>query len=131
MSALHAISAVPEPDRLFLTRREAAAACGVSEDTLRRDQRLGRLPHTRSGADGAVLYAVADLVALGRLDPRSGGTGEAAEVGGRARAERELAAARAELAVAQARIADLSAWIERTEGEVAFLRSLLAKAPVA
>ncbi|HVX23312.1 MAG TPA: helix-turn-helix domain-containing protein [Acidimicrobiales bacterium] len=128
MSALHAIAPVPEPDRLFLTRREAAAACGVSEDTLRRDQRSGKLPHTRSGADGAVLYAVADLVALGRLDPRSG-AGEPVEVGGRVRAERELAAARAELAAAQARIAGLSAWIERTEGEVAFLRSLLAKAP--
>jgi len=131
MAALHAIPTVAEVDRHILTRREAAAACGVSEDTLRRDQRMGRLPHTRSSSDGAVLYAIADLVALGRLDPRSGGAGEAAEAGGRARVERELATARTELAVAQARITHLSAWIERTETEVAFLRSLCAKDPVA
>ncbi|HVX21280.1 MAG TPA: hypothetical protein VHB02_08030 [Acidimicrobiales bacterium] len=76
------------------------------------------------------LYAVADLVAAERLDPLMA-PAPAAEVLGQDTSDRELAMARQELAVAQARIAELSAWITRTEGEVAFLRSLLANGRVA
>lgn len=113
-----------------LTRKEAAVACGCSEDTLRRDQRLGRLPNTRRGSDGSILYVVADLVAAGRLG-KSEATGPVVEVVGRSRAERDLVAARTELAVANARITELSARIERQEDEITFLRSLVAPARVA
>ena len=47
----------------YLTREEASIACGVSIDTLRRDQRLGKLPQVRTRADGVVEIPVSDLVA--------------------------------------------------------------------
>lgn len=114
----------------FLTRKEAAAACGCSENTLRRDQREGKLPNARQNDDGATLYAVSDLVAIGRLDPLAA-TGPVQQVVGYDRTGSELAAARQELAAARARIADQVSWIARVEDEVAFLRSLLAKGQVA
>lgn len=114
----------------FLTRKEAAAACGCSENTLRRDQREGKLPNARQNDDGATLYAVSDLVAIGRLDPLAA-TGPVQQVVGYDRTGSELAAARQELAAARARIADQASWIARVEDEVAFLRSLLAKGQVA
>lgn len=110
----------------FLTRKEAAAVCECSENTLRRDQREGRLPQARLGDDGATLYAVSDLVAIERLDPLTA-PGAVHEVVGYDRTGSELAVARRELASAQARIADQASWIARIEDEVAFLRSLLAK----
>lgn len=114
----------------YLVRKAAAAVCGCSEDTLRRDQRAGKLPHTRRGSDGSVVYAVADLVAAGRLDPLAADE-SVGEVAGRSRSERDLTDARTELAVARARIAELSVRVERAEGEVAFLRSMLASGRVA
>lgn len=51
-----------ELPRLFLTRAEAAHACGVSEDTLRRAIHSGRLKAKRTGKEGGKhLIRVADL----------------------------------------------------------------------
>lgn len=50
--------------RLFLTRKEAAAACGVSEDTIRRSKESGRLKAKKTGATGGKeLYSIAALTA--------------------------------------------------------------------
>jgi DNA-binding transcriptional MerR regulator len=117
-------------DPIFISRKEAAALCHRSEDTLRRYDRAGRLPNRRVGDDGAVHYAVADLVAIGLLDPLAA-DGPLAEVASHSRAERELAVARTELAVAEARIEELLARVERADEEVAFLRRLLVGRAVA
>jgi DNA-binding transcriptional MerR regulator len=51
--------------RLFLTRREAAEACGVSEDTIRRAKDRGLLKAKKTGnaGGGKELYRIADLEA--------------------------------------------------------------------
>lgn len=50
--------------RLFLTRREAAEACGVSEDTIRRAKEAGRLKAKKTGPKGGKeLYSIASLEA--------------------------------------------------------------------
>lgn len=50
--------------RLFLTRREAAEACGVSEDTIRRAKEAGRLKAKKTGPKGGKeLYSIAALEA--------------------------------------------------------------------
>lgn len=50
--------------RLFLTRREAAQACGVSEDTIRRAKERGLLKAKKTGAKGGKeLYSIAALEA--------------------------------------------------------------------
>jgi excisionase family DNA binding protein len=48
-----------------LTYREAAEACGVHEDTIRRAYRAGKLPNAKKGARGAVLIPVSDLLLAG------------------------------------------------------------------
>jgi excisionase family DNA binding protein len=51
-----------EIPRLFLTRDEAAKACGVSLDTIRRAIGSGRLRAKRTGKEGGKhLIRVADL----------------------------------------------------------------------
>lgn len=48
--------------RLFLTRREAAEACGVSEDTIRRAKEAGRLKAKKTGTKGGKeLYSIGSL----------------------------------------------------------------------
>lgn len=50
--------------RLFLTRKEAAEACGVSEDTIRRAKEAGRLKAKKTGPKGGKeLYSIAALEA--------------------------------------------------------------------
>lgn len=51
--------------RLLLTRKEAAAACGVSEETIRRAKNKGKLKGKKSGDEGGgkELYSVANLLA--------------------------------------------------------------------
>lgn len=52
------------PPRLFLTRREAAEACGVSVDTIRRAKNAGRLRAKKTAERGGrELYRVEDLLA--------------------------------------------------------------------
>lgn len=51
-----------EITRLFLTRKEAAVACGVSEDTIRRAKAAGKLKAKKtSEVRGKELYRVRDL----------------------------------------------------------------------
>lgn len=57
-------STKPAPARLFLTRREAAEACGVSVDTIRRAKNTGALRAKKTSARGGrELYRVTDLEA--------------------------------------------------------------------
>lgn len=51
--------------KLFLTRAEAAEACGVSPDTIRRAKDSGHLRAKKTGENGGgkELYRVADLEA--------------------------------------------------------------------
>lgn len=55
-----------EIPRIFLTRKEAAEACGVSEDTIRRAKNAGKLRAKKtSEGRGKELYRIADLEAWG------------------------------------------------------------------
>jgi hypothetical protein len=49
----------------LLTYREAALACGVHEDTIRRAYRAGKLPNAQKGPRGAVLISAIDLLQAG------------------------------------------------------------------
>lgn len=49
---------VGDVPRLFLTRQEAALACGVSLDTIRRAINRGELRAKRTGRDGGGPYLV-------------------------------------------------------------------------
>jgi predicted site-specific integrase-resolvase len=113
-------------EQQYLNRREAAAVCGVDADTLRRDQRNGRLPNTRQH-NGRTEYLITDLVAAGRLDPiaASGDVGGAAH---RALVERDLDEARREIAVLSERLAGKCERIADLEAQVAFLRGIAGKA---
>lgn len=53
----------------YLTKKDAAAACGCSEATIQRYRRNGKFPNARTGSSGALEVPVADLVAAGLLDP--------------------------------------------------------------
>lgn len=114
-------------DTTYLSKKEAAAACGCDETTIQRYKRNGKLPNSRYGEGGVLEVAVADLVAAGLLDPLAV-AGDVSGLGGRARIERDLVDARQELAVATARLDALSDRVARSDEEIAFLRSLLAKA---
>ena len=116
-------------ERLYLSRREAAAACGKSEDTIRRHDRSGRFPGRQVAGDGTVLYPVSDLVTAGLLDPAAL-SAPPVELAGGDRSHGEMAAAQAELAAAKTRIADLTAWIDRQNGEIDFLRNLVQQSAV-
>jgi hypothetical protein len=111
----------------YVTRKEAAALCGVHSDTIRRDEKRGALPNVRERTDGTTEIPVADLVAAGRLDPVAARDG-VEDIAVRHRAERDLVAARQELAVANARITGLTDELARQDAEITFLRKLLQKA---
>ncbi len=110
----------------FLTQEEAADACAKSYDTIRRYRRLGRLPNSRTRVDGTVEVAVADLVMAGLLDALAS-TSDVATVVARSRVERNLAASREECTVLRTRCEGLLERVERADGEIAFLRSMLGK----
>jgi len=107
---------------LLLTRKQAAAACGVHDATLRRKQRDGKLRAALNSA-GATVYSVVDLVAAGLLDPLAA-AGPIEEVATRSRAERDLIATRKDLAVATAQLA-------QSRDEIDYLRRLLLNAQAA
>lgn len=116
----------------FVTRKEAAAMCGVHVDTIRRGETAEppekpKLPNTRRRTDGVVEIAVADLVAAGMLDPLAA-RADVTDLAGRSRAERDLTAVRQELALANTQLAGLTDRLIRQDEEIAFLRSLLKKA---
>lgn len=111
-------------ETLYLTRQEAAEVCGCSVDTLRRDERAGRLPSRRARADGVVEIATADLVACGRLDPFAA-TAPLHDIATKGRTERELADARHLLAVRDVQIDAFGLRAKSADEEIAFLRSIL------
>jgi hypothetical protein len=82
-----------------LIKSDAAVLCGCSEDALRRDHRKKLLPNTEQ-REGKTHYAVADLVAIGRLDALRADA--VVELTGRSRAERDLVETRQQLAVMRA-----------------------------
>lgn len=108
----------------WVAQDAAAALCHCSYDTIRRYRRLGKLPRSRTNADGAVEVPVVDLVACRLLDPLVAER-DAPGLATRARAERDLAAARQELAVLQARLEAATARAERAEDDVRTLHRLL------
>jgi len=58
-------AADPATNRPTLGIKEAAKACGVHEDTIRRANRKGLFPNATKGAGGAVMIPVTDLLAAG------------------------------------------------------------------
>jgi hypothetical protein len=108
----------------YLTRQEAAQVCGLSVDTLRRDERAGKLPNSRARVDGVVEIATADLVACGRLDPLSA-TAPLHDIATKGRTERELADARQLLAVRDVQIDAFALRAQSADEEIAFPRSIL------
>jgi len=109
----------------YLTRQEAAAATGVSFDTIRRRIKAG-LP-SRKRDDGVVEIAVADLVEHGLLDPLAAG-GDITGAVAKSKTERQLDEAQQALAVAGARVLWLEARLVEYQDETAFLRGLVKKA---
>lgn len=114
----------------YLTRDEAALACGVSKDTLRKDQRDGKLPHCRARADGRTEIAVADLVAAGRLDPLASDA-PLTEIVTKSRTERELLEARHHNALLEAELVSRREELRHRDEEIRFLRGLLRGKQVA
>ena len=62
---MHTPQADPATNRPTLGIKEAAKACGVHEDTIRRANRKGLFPNATKGAGGAVLIPITDLLAAG------------------------------------------------------------------
>ena len=105
----------------YVTQHEAAELTGLSYDTIRGDRKKGKLPNSRSRADGTVEVSVADLVACGRLDPLAVG-GDLGDTLGRSRLERDLVTARHELDVARTRLEHLQDQLTHQRDEIAHLR---------
>jgi len=55
----------PATNRPILGIKDAAKACGVHEDTIRRAYKRGLFPNSTKGAGGAVLIPITDLLAAG------------------------------------------------------------------
>jgi hypothetical protein len=115
-------------DTTWLSRRDAAAACGCHVDTIRRYEKRGELPN-KQVRNGTVLIPVSDLVAAGLLDPLANDD-RIEQVAHRSRTERELAAARQEIAVLTVRLDGARARAERAEADVAFFKQLVASKAV-
>ncbi len=106
----------------YLTKAEAATRGDISEATIQRDRRAGRLPHHIYRSDGTLLIPVADLVAAGRLAPDGAPRAAAtpgAPLGAPTSGGAEIDGLRLELAVLSARAAQLA-------DEVTWLRALVA-----
>jgi hypothetical protein len=112
----------------YFTRQEAADVCGYSVDTLRRDERAGKLPNRRARGDGVVEIAIADLVACGRLDPFAA-TAPLHDMATKGRTERELADACQLLAVKDVQIEAFGLRAKSADEKIAFLRSVLRQRP--
>ena len=109
----------------YLSRKDAAALCGVHYDTIRRAEKAGNLPNTRrvGQGEGAVEIPVSDLVAAGLLDPLSA-EGSVEVIAQRTRTERELIELRQELAIERLRSEQREAQLDQAYSEIAFLRTL-------
>ena len=114
------------PSPAYLTKAAAAALTGKSEASIQRYNRDGKLPSSRY--EGGILeVAVADLVAVGLLDPLAA-AGAIDDFAARSRSDRDLVVARRDLAVAQARIDALAERLDEAHDQIAFLRALLKDA---
>jgi hypothetical protein len=111
----------------WISRADAAALSGRSEDTIRRDERRHEL-ETRLNPTGAVLLRLADLVRIGRIDRTtftSAGGADSAEVV-RARdavvvLKVQVAEMNGKLSFADALIASLTAQLEQKDKQLASL----------
>jgi polyhydroxyalkanoate synthesis regulator phasin len=108
----------------YLTREEASIATGVHVDTLRRDERMGKLPNCRKRDDGRTEILVADLVAAGRLDPLASDA-PLVEIVMKSKTERELVESQRRVAMLEAELDHQREQLNHLREEVKFLRSLL------
>ena len=114
----------------YLTRDEAALACGCHRDTLRRYEKNGKLPHARKRSDGTTEIPVPDLVSAGLLNPLAADA-PLVEIVTKTKTERELLETRQDLAICQVRFEEMRTRLHKTEDEVLFLRGLCKNAMVA
>jgi hypothetical protein len=108
----------------YLTRDEAAIACGVHVDTIRRDQREGEYPNARQRPDGKWEIPVSDLVAKGRLNPMAANAPHV-EIVTKPRIEREVFDLRLQLSQQSGVVLSLEGMLARADEEIKFLRGLL------
>jgi len=113
-------------DNRYLTRREAAAACGCHPDTIRRAEARDQLPNKRTRPGGSVEIPVSDLVAAGLLAPVAPGD-PLPELITRTRNERDLIETRQLVALERARVAALDTLLDRAHEEITFLRQLVSQ----
>lgn len=136
MPTPHADSA---PARPALGIKDAAKACGVHEDTVRRAYRRGLFPNSTKGAGGAVIIPITDLLAAGyRLNAPTPGEAPAPTPAPRAETKAledmdraEMAALREmtkRLEVENARLVADLAKIEAREAQLLDLMGLQLKA---
>lgn len=103
----------------WVTRKDAAALARCSEDAIKDTQKKHKLP-TRTGAAGATLLSLQDLVRVGRIRPEdltAAGTG--AELAELARAKEQVSALRTEVGRQGGRLAEREAFLDLLRQQVA------------
>ena len=111
----------PATNRPTLGIKEAAKACGVHEDTIRRANRKGLFPNATKGAGGAVMIPVTDLLAAGYRLHAPQAVAEATKV--IEDTESQAGQALAEMAELKAENRRLVADLARIEAQVAELKA--------
>ena len=105
-------------DNAWVTRKDAAALARCSEDAIKDTQKKYKLP-TRTGAAGATLLSLEDLVRVGRVraeDLAAAGTGaECAEL---ARTKEQVSALRTEVGRQGGRLAEREAFLDMLRQQV-------------
>lgn len=120
-----------------LGRTEAAEACAVSIDTIKRRLRAGAFPHARQvGLDRSWVIPVRDLVDAGLLPASSLALPATIKPPARAHVEPHspgapATPASAQFAEALAEIRGLRAELARAQDEISFLREIVASRRVA
>lgn len=111
-----------------LNRADAAQACGVSVDTIKRRLKAGVFPNARqAGLDRSWVIPVRDLVNAGLLPASALALPSPSATADSAAARATVpAGSSAHLAEAQAEIRGLRAELARAQDEIAFLRQLVA-----
>lgn len=121
-----------EPTEALFTFREAAHACGVSRDTIKRRHRLGQFPRAAQDEHGVWQIPAADLIAAGLpLGVVSTVCPEPPPLITVPPASDELAALRARAEVAEAEVADLRRRAEVAEAVARERADALADARLA
>jgi uncharacterized small protein (DUF1192 family) len=105
-------------DNAWVTRKDAAAVARCSEDAIKDTQKKHNLP-TRTGAAGATLLSLDDLVRVGRVRPEdltAGGTGaECAEL---VRTREQVNQLRTEVGRQGGRLAEREAFLDLLRHQV-------------